>query len=88
MELLKLAIVYVIVLLMFYIRYKFPHFCMHFGGGMSTFGVNSFETLSKCQEHTKSDIEKFKKKQLIILILLSVFFLFVFLFSLINELVN
>lgn len=51
-------------LLIFYFRYKFPHFNMHFNG-MNHFTINDFDFNKKCKFHSKEDIEKFKKRQFI-----------------------
>ena len=64
---LELIFVFVFILICQYIRYRFPHFSMHFFDGISKFGINSFDFESKCKKHTKQDIEKFKNRQRILL---------------------
>jgi hypothetical protein len=47
---------------------------MHFFNGISKFGVNSFDFESKCNKHTKQDIERFKNKQQILFVIMLILF--------------
>lgn len=66
----ELTSVFILILVCQYIKYKLPHFSMHFFDGISKLGFNSFDFESKCKKHSKKDIERFKKKQRIILIVM------------------
>lgn len=82
-DILELFIVFLVFFVFQCIKYKFPHFSMHFMGGMSSFGIDSVDFDKECTEHTKKDIYLYKKKQKKILIILGVvelliiFFLFI-----------
>lgn len=63
---LSLLLIIGIVVLIQYIKYKAPHFSMHFFKGNHTMGVNSSYLTNKCK-HTKREIQEYKQKQEMIL---------------------
>ena len=60
---LAFLIIWMGFLIIFFIRYRFPHFCMHFGDGVRRFSFGDLGILKKCKLHTNKDIESFQAKQ-------------------------
>jgi hypothetical protein len=60
---LELVFIFTSFLLGQYLRYRFPHFSMHFFDGISIFGINSFGYEKRCKLHNQNDIKKYKKRQ-------------------------
>ena len=84
----ELLIVFSILALMQFFRYKFPHFCMHFFDGLSIFGVNSFGTLEKCSKHSKKDIDRFRRRQKYIFYFMCILFAIILIFYTISLFIH
>lgn len=64
---------FIALILVFIFRYLFPHFSMHFfkEGKFGGMAINSKYFNNTCG-HTRNDIEKYKRRQIPILIVLSI----------------
>lgn len=82
---LELTFVFLFILGCLYVRYRFPHFSIHFFDGISKFGINSFDFESKCNKHTMKDIEKYKKRQWILFIVMLILFTGIMLFYIVSH---
>jgi len=83
---LELTFVFLFILGCLYIRYRFPHFSMHFFDGISKFGINSFDFERKCNTHNKQDIERYKKRQWILFTVMLMLFVGTLLFYIVSHL--
>lgn len=82
---LELAFTFLFILGCLYVRYRFPHFSMHFFDGISKFGINSFDFERKCNKHNKQDIDRYKNRQWILFIVMSILFTGIILFYIVSH---